>query len=477
MVDLLIKNGYVITMDEKRRVVSDGAVAVEDGRIVAVGKTDVLEKEHASEEILDASGKIVMPGLVNAHNHIYQTIMRGTSDDRRRGRTRRSKYRWDIDLLENLDRESCHAAGMLAAAEMLRSGITTTQDSHYINFHRDSIGGIAQSVIDSGIRVILGRGCWDVPGLAPEELSEDIDTAMKECDRVVESWHGRDGRVDVRIEASLISQCTDEMIQATKAKAEEHGLGWVIHHQERLAVNPVDPRRGDPELARFGGRAIEFLEHLGVLGPRSLMVHSTFADNREIAILARTGTSVAHCPVANAWAGRAVVAAVPAMIERGVTVGLGTDGALTNDSLDLFQAMKFCALIHKVNYGDPRAMTAEKALEMSTVDSAMALCMDDRVGSLEPGKEADIILMDAKSPGLTPMLLPVKNIVYSAASGRSVDTVIVGGRVLMEEGEITAFDEAEAYERGELAARRLVELSGKLDREPDYLKPEPWKYT
>ena len=474
---MLIKDGFVITLDGDRRVIRDGAVAVERDRITAVGKTDALLKKWESDEVVDASGKIVMPGLVNAHNHLYQTLMRGTSDDRRRS-PRPRRYSWNIDALEHLDRGLSYDAGMLAVAEMIRSGITTTQDSHYINFHLDSIDGVARSMEASGMRVVLGRGCWDLPGLAPPELTEDVDTAVRESEAAIRRLHGRaDGRITIRVEASLLSQCTDEMVQGTKRVASENGVGWALHIQERLAVNPRDPRTRDPEMRRFGGRAVEFLDSLRVLDPGSLLIHCTFADERDISIMAKTGTPVAHCPNANAWAGRARVTAVPAMLERGVTVGLGTDGALTNNSLDLFQAMKFCALIHKVNTGTSAAMTAEKVIEMSTIDSARALQMEADVGSLEPGKKADIIILDMKTPGLTPSLLPVKNLVYSAASGRSVETVIIDGETVMEDGVITAFDETEAYRNGEEAAWRMMELSGRLDGEPGYLDPAPWRYT
>jgi 5-methylthioadenosine/S-adenosylhomocysteine deaminase len=475
-VELLIKNGFLITLDPERRVYRDGAVAYEGDRIVAVGRTDGLEGEHGSEAVIDAKGKIVMPGLVNAHNHIYQTLMRGTSDDRRRS-PRPRRYSWNIDALEHLDRGLSYDAGMLAAAEMIRSGVTTTQDSHYINFHLDSIDGVARSMEDSGMRVVLGRGCWDLPGLAPQELTEDVETAVRESEAAIRRLHeGADGRITMRVEASLLSQCTDEMIQATKRVATDNGVGWALHIQERLAVNPRDPRTGDPEMRRYGGRAIEYLDSLRVLGSDSLLIHCTFADDRDISVLSKTGTPVAHCPNANAWAGRARVTAVPVMLSNGVTVGLGTDGALTNDSLDLFQAMKFCALIHKVNTGTSAAMTAEKVIEMSTIDSAKALQMEAEVGSLEPGKKADIIILDMKTPGLTPSLLPVKNLVYSAASGRSVETVIIDGETVMEDGGITAFDEAEAYRRGEEAAWRMMELSGRLESEPGHLTPPPWRY-
>ena len=464
-------------MDSERRVIRDGAVAINGDRILAVGKTKVLEAKYGGGPVIEAGGKIIMPGLVNAHNHIYQTIIRGTSDDRLRSRRRKTRYSWNIDALKHLNKDLSYKAGMLAAVEMLRSGITTNQDSHYINFHLDSIDGVAQSAIDSGMRIVLGRGCWDLPGLAPEELTEDVDKAVKESTSTIRRLHGRaDGRLTMRVEASLLSQCSDEMIQATKTLATEQGVGWALHIQQRLAVNPRDPRSGDSEMKKYGGRAIEYLDNLDVLGSDSLLIHCTWADHREIPILARTGTPVAHCPNANAWAGNARVTAVPAMLEMGVTVGLGTDGALTNNSLDLFQAMKFCALIHKVNLGDSSVMTSEKVIEMATINSARALSMSDQVGSLEAGKKADVIILDMKSPGLTPSLLPVKNIVYSSASGRPVDTVIIDGKLVMEDGVILSFDEEKAYKEGEEAAYRMLELSGKLEEDVGYLSPEPWKY-
>jgi 5-methylthioadenosine/S-adenosylhomocysteine deaminase len=164
------------------------------------------------------------------------------------------------------------------------------------------------------------------------------------------------------------------------------------------------------------------------------------------------------------------------MLERGVTVGLGTDGASTNDSLDLFQAMKFCALLHKVNLGDRSVMPAEKVLEMSTIDSAKALQLDHEIGSLEPGKKADIILLDMDTPGLTPNLLPVKNLIYSAANGNSVNTVIIDGKIVMEDRVIKTFDEKKAFKNGEKAGQKIISQSGYIEKDPEYLKPPPWKY-
>jgi 5-methylthioadenosine/S-adenosylhomocysteine deaminase len=228
-------------------------------------------------------------------------------------------------------------------------------------------------------------------------------------------------------------------------------------------------------MKRYNGRGIEHLYNLGVLGPDSLLIHCTYTDNREIAILAETNTPVAHCPIAGAWSGRSVVAPVPQMLERGITVGLGTDSVATNDSLDLFQAMKFCALIHKVNLGDRSVMPAEKVLEMSTIDSAKALQLDHEIGSLESGKKADIILLDIYSPGLTPSFTPVKNIVYGVGSGNAVSSVIINGEIVMSDHEIKTIDENEIYEKNENKSREFLQSTGHLEPKSRYLKSS-WKY-
>ena len=473
----LIEKGFVVTMDPERRVIVDGAVAVEDGVIVDVGKASELRGEYGSGEVLDASRKIVMPGLVNAHSHLFAMFSRGLGADGSRRRAREAReYSWDIERLSLLDRETCYASAALAALEMIRSGITTTQDSHYINFHDDAVDGVAEAVANSGIRVVLGRGCWDAPGLAPPDMTEDISKAVRETERFVRQWDGTSGgRVNVRVEASMLAQCTDEMFLATKDMARKLGVGWATHLQYRLATSRTDPRRDDPALRRYNGRAVEYMEDLDVLGPDSLLIHCTHVEGREISILARTGTPVAHCPIANAWGGNPVVTPVPAMIERGVTVGLGTDSVATNDSLDLFQAMKFCALIHKVNMGSSAAMTAEKALEMSTIDSAKALNLATEVGSLEAGKKADIILLDMDYPGMVPSFNPVKNLVYGLGGGGAVDTVIIDGETVMEGGEIRTLDEMEIYRRAEEVGRDLLRRLGRLGSDSPHVDTSPWK--
>ena len=469
---MIIKNGYIVTMDEEMRVYRDGAVVFSGERIVDVGLSEDVMRKHSDDEIIDAKGKMVLPGFVNTHNHLYQTIMRGLGDD---GEGMRPKgYRWDIDLLRGLDKDACYASGAMSMVEMIRSGITCTQDSHYINFHGDSIDGIAESARNAGLRLVLGRGSWDLHGLAPEELTEDIDTAIKESRKVSKKWHDGD-MTKVIYEASLLSQVSDELILETKQAAREDGLGWGMHIQGPLASHKDDPRTGNESLRRYGGRAMEYLNSIGVLGPDSLLVHCTFTTNREIPILAQTCTPVAHCPCANAWAGRSIVTPVPSMLDMGVIVGLGTDGAMTNNSHDMIHAMNFATLINKVNYGTTKAMTAERILNMSTRLAAKALCINDLVGSLEKGKKADIVLVDMNAPGMAPALLPVKNLVFSATS-TCVDTVIINGKTVMESRELVTLDEEKVVEEAEKQAWRLVEGSGHMDRYPEFLKRGKMSY-
>ena len=459
-------------MDPERRVIKNGAVVFEEDRITQVGKTNDIEKSY-SGEVIDAKGKMVLPGFVDTHNHLYQTIMRGLSDD---GEGMRPEgYRWDIDLLRGLDKDACYASGSISMVEMIRSGITCTQDSHYINFHGNSIDGIAESARDAGLRLVLGRGSWDLHGLAPEELTEDIDTAIKESRKVSKKWH--DGvMIKIIYEASLLSQVSDELILETKKAATEEDLGWGMHIQGPLASHKDDPRTENIGLKRYQGRAIEYLNSLGVLGPGSLLVHCTFTTNREIPILAQTGTPVAHCPCANAWAGRSIVTPVPSMLDMGVTVGLGTDGAMTNNSLDMLHAMNFAALINKVKYGTTRAMTAERILDMSTRMAAKALCLDALVGSLEKDKKADIVLVDMKAPGMSPAVLPIKNLIYSATS-TCIDTVIINGKTVMAGRELLTLDEEKVVAEAEKQAWRLIEGSGHVDRYPDFLKRGKLNYV
>lgn len=477
MTNILIKNGLILTLNKSREIIQNGSIHIENDKIVEIGKNRELKKGKF-DKIIDGNNKIIMPGLVNAHNHVNETIVRGLgADGLNQFRKNKTKYYWDINLWENFDKQICYDAAALSAVEMIKSGITTTQNSHYANFHKDSIDGIAESVLDSGMRIVLGRGCWDVPGLAPEQYLDDIKTAKREIERLIKTWNKKENdRIFIRAESSRFIQCSNEMILKTKEISQKHDIGWAIHLVSRLGEHPIDPRNKDPGIQRYNGRSVEYLSDLGVLGPESLLIHcGPQITNREIKILASKKTPIAHCPVMNAWAGRPHITPVPHMLEMGVTVGLGTDGASTNDSQDLFQAMKTCALLHKVNYGDSKAITAEKVIEISTIDSARALQLENYIGSIEVDKKADLIILDKYSPGLSPSLLPTKNLVYGAGCGNAVETVIIDGKIVMEDRKITTIDEETIFRKGEKAALRLLELSGEPEKYLKLMISEKWQ--
>lgn len=474
MPEYLIINGLIITMDKKRRIFTNGAIAIEGNKIVSIGKSKNLLNQFKTHQIIDANKGIVIPGLVNSHSHLFAMYSRGLGADGQRKIATKSNYSWDIDRLVLYDKETCKISADLAILEMIKSGITTTQDSHYINFHSNSIYGIAEAVKESGIRAVLGRGCWDAPGLAPSKLTEDIKTAINSSEKFIRDWCGQaEGRIQTRVEASMLAQCTDEMLQATKTLAQKKDVGWATHLQYKLASSKIDPRSNDVSLDRFKGRAVEYMDHLDLLGPGSLLIHCTYIDNAEIKLLAKTDTPVAHCPLANAYGGNSTVTRIPLMNNCGVTVGLGTDSVATNDSLDLFQVMKFGSLLHKVNSGSSSVLTAEKVLEMSTIESAKALQLNEKVGSIEVGKLADLVIFNSKCPGFLPSMNPIKNLVYSTGNNRPPRTVMIDGKIVYHAGEFTSIDESHIYTRVEEKCRELFTQLDRLD-EFNMFRTSPW---
>lgn len=478
MDELLITNGLTVTMDKERRVIVDGAVALADGLIQDVGKASDLLKKYPSHEKLDAKRKLIMPGLVNTHSHLFCIFIRGQKADGIPMMANPTpEYSWNIPKLKLYDKEVCKVSAKLSAIEMIRSGVTTTQDSHYINFHLDSFDGVAEAMVESGMRAIIARGSWDSPKLAPAELTESPKEAVAETDKMYRKWHGKgNGRIKVNAEASMIAQSTDEMLQATKEYAREKGRGWGTHIQNKLATSSMSPRTGDKSYDRYGGRTIEFLDSLDVLDEGSMLVHCPYLVNQELSIMAKTGATLAHCPVGLAYGGKPNFVPVPDMIRMGITVGLGSDSVGANDNFDAFQLMKFGALMHKINMGSSPAMTAEKVLEMCTIDAAKALLADKEVGSLEVGKKADVIVLNMDAPGMLPAYNPIKNLVYGYGSASAVETVIIDGKYIMKDRKLNVFDEQAVYDEVREYSPRFMDYIWEYEPNGKYLNNTPWKF-
>lgn len=448
---LIIKNGYVVTMDPQRRVYKDGFVAIKDSRIVEVGETKNIGNRYTDVEVIDAKGKVVLPGLIDAHTHLYQVLYRGLGDDMPLAEWLQ-KCIWPLSKC--LGREESYMGALLASLEMLKSGTTTFVDSHYINLDKECHDGIAQAVEEIGIRGVLGRTTIDSDP-APEIFRETVDVAQKEAAKVIEKYHrSADGRITVRVEPLNETLASKEMIKAMWELSKQYNVGMNMHLAE--TVGRVQSSR-----EKYGLSSVEFLNSIGVLGPNLLLAHCVWISKKEIHLLSATGTKVVHNSVSNQYLADGV-APVPAMIKNGVTVSIGADGACSNNNLDMFDAMKAAVLMHKVNEMDPLALTAEKALEMATIDGAKSIGMEDEIGSLEEGKKADIILIDLNRPDMTPKYSIISNLVY-ATNGSAVDTVLVDGKIVMDNRRIVKMEEEKIIEKANVVVGDMLTKSNSWD--------------
>ncbi|WP_327169466.1 amidohydrolase [Streptomyces subrutilus] len=420
-VDLLVHGGTVLTVDAASTVVPDGAVAVRDGAIVAVGPAAQLRARHAAADELDARGCLVLPGLVNTHTHLAMTLLRGIADD--------------VTLQEFLDRvipeearlldpRTVAAAVRVAVAESVRAGVTSALDMYW--FHEAA----EEAARSAGWRLHTGPTFMDVPE-PPDGRAYPTRLAWARRDLRARAQRARlPGTRPVVFAHSAYTLSPEQLVEIF-ALAREFGALIHVHAAENAAeVATVE------EL--HGRRPVDLLSSLGLLGDDVLLAHAVELTGAEITALARAGTAVAHCPVSNLKLGCGI-APVPRLLEAGVTVSLGTDGPVSSNSLDLLAAVRQAALIHKAA-GDPTAVGAEQAVRMATVEGARALGLGDRLGSLETGKRADLIVLDANRPHLTPRHDPWSMLAYAAQASDVRDTV-VDGRVLMRDRVLTTLDE------------------------------------
>jgi len=447
MADLIVKGGTVVTMDGARRIIRDGAIVISGDRIEFVGSREEAEGKYRAERTIDASGKFIFPGFINAHTHMFQVLLRNLAVD--------------MVLLEWLRRvihpallafeeEDVYVGALLGCLENIKSGVTCIVDNHYGRY----FDAVLRAMVEAGVRGCLPRGGYVVN--AKEELLEDPDYILRDTERLVREWHGAaGGRIMVGVAPMHPCFATREFLLKAKELSDKYGVVYHTHTGES---------REDQELnRRFHGQSdVELLQELGILSPRYHAVHGVWVSQREIGYLAEAGAHVIHNPVSNMYMGSGV-APVPEMLAAGVNVALGTDGPASNNCQDIIQTMKFAACLHKVSKLDPAAITARQVLEMATINGAKALGLEDQIGSLEMGKKADITIVDMEKPHIAPVHDPIGSLVY-CAHGSDVDTVIIDGRVVMEGGEVKTIDEEDilekSYEVVEGLKGRVRERSG-----------------
>ena len=446
---VLIKNAIVLTMNNSREVIRDGAIAIDGENIKEVGKTQELVDKYQYDEVIDGRDKLVMPGFVAAHVHLFQTLYRGMGDDMCLSDWLRKCI---FPLSEYLDEEASCVGAELSSVELLRSGVTTYVDSHYINHDKRVYDGIARGTLNTGIRGVIGRSSVNNTAASLPKFCEDIDTAQRECARVIETYHNYgDGLLNVRVEPLNEFSATSEMIVAMHDVAKQYHVGMSMHLAESRD-------RYDGVMEKYGMTPVCYLDKLGVLGKETLLAHCVWLNaETDLPLLKSSGTSVVYNSVSNQYLADGI-ADVQAMLDAGITVALGPDGAASNNSLNMFGVLKSAVLLQRAKTLDVFSLTAERALEMATIDGAKAIGMEDKIGSLEPGKRADILMLDLNDLTMTPKKSCISTIVYSANT-TAVDTVIVDGKIVMKKSEFVFLDEHAVYAKANDTLEWLIQKS------------------
>jgi len=454
MADLIIDDvSAIITVDPQRRIIRDGAVVVEGNQIVAVGKTSEVKRKHHADNRIHAKGMVVLPGLVDCHVHLAQALIRGCADDVDLIPWLRD-YVWRLQ--GNFTAEDGAASAALCIAEMLKSG--TTAFLECMIHHRYGFDGIARVVERSGIRGCLSKIFMDLTGYADQEsimyegMIEDPEDCIRETLEMHNKWEGgAGGRIHVWWGARTPGAVTPELYRRVSEMARGRNMRITIHLAEVKA--DVEYTTG-----QFNQRPAEFARDVGMLGENVVVAHGVWFTPEEFPILASTGTHLCHCPASNAKLASGI-AKIPEMIETGINVCLGCDGGPSNNAYDMFREMFLAAVIHKARTLNPLTMPAETVIEMATINGAKALGLEKEIGSIEPGKKADLILVDTRQLNLTPTYNPVSNIVY-AANGSNVHTTIVDGRIVVSEGRLLTLDEEKVIDQACELGARLLDRAG-----------------
>jgi len=432
--DLRIVNGTVLTMASDQEPIGDSVVCTQDGVISYVGPAEQAP-EPGDEQVIDASGCVVLPGLVNAHTHLAMTLLRGYADDM-------MLQEWLEDWIwpaeSRLTAEDVYWGSLLGACEMLRAGVTCFNDMYHMPEQA------VQAALDSGIRVCPSGVLL---GFLPnaEQLLEEAIAFVRQLQQ---QGHPR---IHPMLAPHAIYTCPDEMLLKVGEGAVGTGLPIHIH----LAETASEVQDSYDE---HGESPIEHLNTLGLLDIPMLAAHCVYLSEADIALLVEKQVGIAHCPTSNMKLASGF-APVPELLEAGAVVGLGTDGCASNNNLDMLEEAHLAALLHKVHSGDPTIVPAGTALAMATRLSAQALGLGDIIGTLGEGKRADIILVDMSSPHLQPPGDPVSHLIY-AAHGSDVNTTIVEGQIVMNDGEILTVDEAEVITHATQCSARVAAPAG-----------------
>jgi 5-methylthioadenosine/S-adenosylhomocysteine deaminase len=429
--DILIHDCTILPMNGKG-IIERGFIAIRDTKIshIESAKTSSIRAKRT----LDGQGKIALPGLVNCHTHVAMTLFRGIAEDKPFDEWWKEAI-WPLE--QKLKRSDIYIGALLGCLEMIKSGTTCFADMY---FHEDAV---AEAVEKSGMRAVLA------PGIIEAGSRRLGEKTLKEAVKMAQAYHEcADGRINIQLGPHTASTCSPELLKKVRAAASKLKVGLHLHLAEsRSMVETVKKS--------FGLSEVELLEKIGFLGQDVLAAHCIHLSKKDMQTMKRYNVKVAYNPVAN----MKLASGIPKiydLLRFGLTIGIGTDGAACNNSFDMFESMKFAALLQKIFYMNPAVLPAEKVLRMATIEGAEALGLEKEIGSLEVGKKADLILVNLEEPHLTPLHDIYTNLVYSAG-GSDVDTVIVNGKILMENRKVRTLNEIEVMEEARRTAKDLIE--------------------
>ena len=432
--DTVIHNGLIVTVNATFEIIESGILGIENGLIAYVGMETSENPVPEADKRINANGGIIMPGLVNTHTHLPMTLFRGYADD----------LPLDLWLNEHIfpaeakyiRPETVLWSTLLACCEMLLSGTTTCCDGYFFEDY------VAAALQKSFMRGVLAQGVIDFPAPGVPDPEKNVEEAI----RFVNKWKGKSPLIRPSLFCHSPYTCSEKTLVKAKNAASDAGVLFQVH------VAETQGEREDCQ-RNHGLTPVQYLEKLRLLDAETLLIHAVWVDNTDLEIISKKGAKISHVPASNMKLASGI-APVPKMLGAGAVVGIGTDSCASNNTLDLFSTMGSCARLHKVSTLDPTATDAETVLKMATISGAKSIGLGDITGSLEPGKSADVIIIDIKNPHLTPMYSPVSHLVY-AVNGADVKDVMVAGNHVVKNRQITTLDVDEIMEQVNLISCQI----------------------
>jgi 5-methylthioadenosine/S-adenosylhomocysteine deaminase len=432
--DLIVLGGTVVTMNQNRDVIEDGGIVIKGGKIVAVGARAEISRHYTARQTINASGQLVIPGLINGHTHVPMVLFRGLADDLDLQEWL-TKYIFPAEA-KNVNEEFVRVGTRLGLAEMIRGGTTTYCDMYYFE------DAIAEETARAGVRGVLGETVIDFP-VADNKTNAE---AMAYVEKFVKHWQGHD-LIVAAIAPHAPYTVSEEHLRAARAFSDRTGAPIVTHISETK-------REVDDSVKAHGASPVAYLERIGFLGDRLIAAHVVWPQGTDSLILKQRGVGVIHNPQSNMKLA-AGVSPVPEMLKDGLKVGLGTDGAASNNDLSMWEEMDSAAKLHKVISGDPKVMSAQEAFELATIRGAEALHLEEEIGSLEVGKRADVVLVDSDALNQIPSYNVYSDLVY-ATKASDVETVIINGRVVMRDQRLLTLNEKSIKASAQIFRQRIV---------------------